>query len=261
MKNRLFTRTGVCWLIAIGAASILGVASAQDAPDAKGKIKGVAAGSDYLQTGPGTVASLPINGQMVQVTFQGVPIIGKTGPEGNTDTIVQRAEDAVFPAEGDPSPNATIAIPITMTALNLQGTLEGPSGNTCTVTLTLAPAPASKGKLYLTTTSATGGTYHSEVTVHFMATFSPAATCYKPLKGTCKFSQKGGTWSINPLPGEYLVTGSYGDVNANYHISGMPPGYTDFFMSQAQTDVAATATHATCEALAAAGSPCSSTGQ
>src|ERR1039458_3535097 len=94
MKKRLFTHTGVCWLIAAGAANVLGIASAQDTGDATTKVAAFAAGSDYLQTGPGTEATLPIGGKMVKVTLTGVPIQGSTGGTlGNTDTIVQRTED------------------------------------------------------------------------------------------------------------------------------------------------------------------------
>src|ERR1039458_3649869 len=91
MKKRLFTHTGVCWLIVAGAANVLGIASAQDTGDATTKVAAFAAGSDYLQTGPGTEATLPIGGKMVKVTLTGVPIQGSTGGTlGNTDPIVSR---------------------------------------------------------------------------------------------------------------------------------------------------------------------------
>jgi len=261
MKKRLIAHTTVCWLMAAGTTNVLGIASAQDAGDANPTITRVVAGTDYLQTGPGTQATLPIGGQMVTVQFKGIPIVGPAGPLGNTDTIVQRSQDAVFGA-ADASPDATITIPITMTALNMVGSVTGPGGANCTVTLTLEPTPASTGTLTLTTNAAnTGGTYTSEVTVHFIATFTPGLpTCYKTTPGVCKFRQKGGKWSIKPQPGEYLVTGPYGDLQANQH-TPLAPGLVDFYISKAQTDTAATATHATCEALAAAGTPCPTTKQ
>jgi hypothetical protein len=269
MKNRLFIHAGVCWLIAAGTASVLGVASGQDAGDAKAKIKAIAAGSDYLQTGPGTEAALPLNGKMVKVKLTGVPIQGSTGGTyGNTDTIIERTQDAIFStADAVPDTPLTAVVPITLTALELTGTVPGPSGGSCTVTLTLAPTPASTGTLTLskTTPAATGGTYFSSVTVYFNATFAPIApntTCYPPLltPPPCTFNQKGGHWSIDPLPGEFLYTGSYPGVQYNQH-TGLPPDYGDFYITKPQTDAAATAKHATCEALAAAGTPCPSTAQ
>ena len=256
MKKRLFTHTGVCWLIAAGAANVLGIASAQDTGDATTKVAAFAAGSDYLQTGPGTEATLPIGGKMVKVTLTGVPIQGSTGGTlGNTDTIVQRTEDAVFPT-GAAVTVTSVPIPITLTALSLTGTVPGPSGGNCTVTITLASSPASTGTLTLYS----NGTYSSQVTVYFSATFTPIApntTCYPPITTAppCKFIQKGGHWSTKPLTGAYEVVGPYGDLQANVH-TNLPPGYADFYISQSQTDSARTAAHATCEALAAVGTPC-----
>jgi hypothetical protein len=266
MKNRLFTNTGVCWLIAAGTVSVLGIASGQDGVVATTKIKTIAAGSDYLQTNVGTQASLPLNGKLVTVKLKGVPIPGSTGGPlyGNTDTIVQRTHDASFAATtGGAEPDTvTIVIPITMTALNLTGTVPGQFGGTCTVNLTMAPSPASTGTLTLQKASlaATSGTYSSSVNVYFNATFTPITpntTCYGPLlnQGPCVFNQKGGHWSTTPLPGEFLFTGAYPNLQANQH-TGLPPGFGDFYMTQPQTDTAATARHATCAALAAAGTPC-----
>ena len=150
MRNRLLTHRGVCWLVAAGAASIIGIASGQDSIEAKAKIKTIAAGSDYLQTAAGTEATLPLGGKMVKVKLTGVPIKGPV-PMGNTDTIVQRTADATFAAStADVEPDVVVAtVPITLTALNLTGTLPGPNGGSCTVTLTLAPSPASTGTLTL----------------------------------------------------------------------------------------------------------------
>jgi hypothetical protein len=257
MKNGLFRCKGVCWLIAAGAAGVLGIASGQEAS----KLTTIAAGSDYLQTGPGTHATLPINGKMVTVKLHGVPIKGTGQSFGNTDTIIERTQDAVFSAAGGAEPDAiTATVPITLTALNLQGTIAGPNGGECTVTLTLAPTPASTGTLTLTKTTATGGTYKSTVLVYFMATFTPIApntTCYPPLlnNAPCKMTQGKGQWSIDPLPGEFLYTGAYPGVQYNQH-TGLPPGYGDFYITALQTDTAATAAHATCEALEAVGTAC-----
>jgi len=253
MKKRLFTHTGICWLIAAGAASVLGIASAQDDSNPAARVTAFAAGSDYLQTAPGTEASIPIGGKTMKVTLTGVPIPSSTGGTlGNTDTIVQRTEDAVFPT-GAAVPDIPVVIPITLTALNLMGTVPGRPGS-CTVNITLG-GPASTGTLTLYP----NGTYTSQVTVYFTATFTPigSSTCYPPITTAppCTFKQKGGHWSTHPLAGAYLVVGPYGDPNANVH-TNLPPGYADFYISQTQTDSARTAAHATCDALAAVGTPC-----
>lgn len=265
MKSRLFNR-GVCWLIAAGAASVMGIAAGQDSDEASTKVKAIAAGSDYLQTNTGTYATLPLNGKMIKVTLTGMPIQGSTGPlYGQTDTIVQRTQDATFAAAteaGVVPDSVTATVPITLTALNLTGQVPGPSGGQCTVYLTLAPSPASTGTLTLTKASlaATSGTYSSNVSVYFNATFTPIApntSCYPPILNAkpCAFKQLKGKWSTTPQPGEFLYTGSYPNPQANQH-TGMPSAFGDFYMTTPQTDTAATAKHATCEALAAAGSAC-----
>ena len=247
-------------LIAAGVACV-GVASAQDTGEAKGKLTTIAAGSDYLQTAPGTEASLPLNGKMVKVVLTGVPIKGPI-PYGNTDTIIQRTQDAVFSTAADAEPDVapTATVPITLTALNLTGTVPGPSGGQCTVTITLAPTPASTGSLILTKTTNTGGTYTSSINVYFMATFSPIApntTCYSPILSAppCVFKQLKGSWSTVPVAGEFLYTGTYPGVQYNQHTL-LPTGFGDFYITKPQTDTAATARHATCEALEAAGTAC-----
>jgi len=258
MQNRLFTHTSVCWLIAAGAASLLGIASGQDAANPETKPVAFAAGSDYLQTTTGTEASIPIGGKTMKVTLTGVPIQGSTGGTlGNTDTIIERTEDAVFPT-GAPESDVTtqVTIPITLTALNLTGTVPGPNGGACTVTIMVASSPASTGTLTLES----NGTYFSSVTVYFTATLTPIppnTTCYPPITTAppCTFNQKGGHWSTKPLSGQYEVVGPYGDLNANVH-TNLPPGYADFYISESQSDSARTAAHATCEALAAVGTPC-----
>jgi len=256
MKNRLFTHTGVCWLIAAGAAGVLGIASAQETGNASTKITTFAAGSDYLQTGPGTEASLPIGGKTMKVSLTGVPIQGATGGTlGNTDTIIERTQDAVF-ATSETSPDSSVTIPITLTALSLTGTVPGPNGGLCTVNISLATSPASTGTL----TIDSNGTYSSVITVYFSVTFTPIppnTTCYPPITPAppCKLTQKLGYWSTKPLSGEYEVVGPYGDLQANVH-TNLPPGYADFYITSLQSDTARTAAHITCEALTAVGTPC-----
>jgi hypothetical protein len=93
-----------------------------------------------------------------------------------------------------------------------------------------------------------------------MATFTPIApntVCYPPLlnNAPCTMKQGSGHWSTTPLPGEFLYAGPYPGVQYNQH-TALPAGFADFYITKPQTDTAATATHATCEALAAAGTTC-----
>jgi hypothetical protein len=258
MKKRSLTHTSICWLIAAGC---LGIASAQD-PDGRPKVIAIAAGSDYLQTAAGTEAMLPLNGKMVTVKLKGVPIQGPV-PLGNSDTIIERTEDAIFaPATGDAAPDVpqTVSVPITLTALSMTGTVEDPAGTgKCTATVTLAPSPASTGSLILSKASpaATSGSYTSNINVYFMVTFSPT-TCYPPIMNPvpCVFTQLSGSWSTSPVAGEFLYSGAYPGAQYNQHTTGLPAGYADFYITKPQTDTAATAKHATCEALKAAGTPC-----
>jgi hypothetical protein len=266
MKKRLYTHTSICWLIAAGAASILGIASGQDAAEARPKVIAIAAGSDYLQTATGTEAALPLNGKMVTVKLTGVPIQGPV-PLGNSDTIIERTQDAIFaPATGDAAPDVaqTVSVPITLTALSMTGTVDAasPHDGKCTATVTLAPSPASTGSLILSKASptATSGSYTSNINVYFMVTFSPITpntTCYPPIMNPapCQFTQLSGSWSTSQVSGEFLYTGTYPGVQYNQH-NMLPAGYADFYITKPQTDTAATAKHATCEALAAAGTPC-----
>jgi len=254
MEKRLIAHTAVCWLIAAGAASRLGIASGQDtATPPAAKLLRIVAGTDYLQTGPGTEATLPLS-PPVTVQLTGVPIPGF----GNADTIIQRGEDAVF-SSNDPGPDVTIVTTITVMALNLTGTIPGNPGS-CTVNITLAPGKDSYGTLILTKTSNTGGKYNSRLGVFINATFTPIGTgsvCYPPITSApkCTFAQNFGKWSITPVAGEFLYTGAFPGVPYNQH-TGLPAGYADFYMTVPQVDKAKTAAHATCEAFAAVGTPC-----
>ncbi len=165
-------------------AAACGIARAQDkAPEASKKIIGVAAGTDFLQTAPGTQAEI----MKTLVPLTGVPIKGK----GSVDTIVERTQDAgQVNFEG---PDFTATIPITLEALNMTGTLGG-----CTVSITLAASPASTGTMTITTTSATGGNFSSTLTVYYIAMFTPAATCPQRPKATTLLAKR--VLTGRPLP-------------------------------------------------------------
>jgi hypothetical protein len=143
----------------------------------------------------------------------------------------------------------------------MAGTVQAssPISDTCTVHVNLAPTPVSTGVLTLTATSLTGGTYTSVLNLYVQITFTPdqaGATCYPPIPSfLCPMMQgqngtSAGTWTTAPLPDEFLVQGPYGDLAANDH-TGKPAGVVDFYITKVQTDSAATAEHATCEAYTA----------
>jgi len=237
MRRRFETTKAVCCLITIAALCTCGIATAQDATT----ITGVAAGTDYLQTGPGTETTI----MGTKVTLTGVPIKGM----GSTDSTIIRQKDA-GKLDLD-KPGFTATIPIQMTSLNLTGTLGA-----CTASITLAPSPASTGTMTITTTSATGGTFTSTITVYYMAMFTPAATCPAPVTGSYTFTQKGGKWSTKPTSSaEFIVTGPYPDVNANLH-TGLPTGIVDFYITTTAKEEARTAAHVVCEAFEQAGETC-----
>ena len=101
---------------------------------AKADAASVLLGSDYLTTLPGTFFDFPGIGV---VPLEGRPI----GP-GNTDTIVQRQEDANLPGMG-----SSDTIPIEMVALSLQSTAPvNIGGSFFDVFVELTPARALRAR-------------------------------------------------------------------------------------------------------------------
>jgi hypothetical protein len=238
MKRHFNASKNAIFMIAIaGAASLCGIASAQ--------ITGVAEGSDYLQTAPGTQVTITLTTGPVTIPLTGKPI----PKEGNTDTIVRRKKQANFPT-GAVGAAASVTIPIQIEALNMQGTLGA-----CAVSITLAPSPASTGTMTLTVTSATGGTFNSTLTVNYIAMFTPAATCPPQVTGKYTMSQKGGIWTTIAGSTEYLVVKPYPNVVANKH-TGLPQGIVDFYIVGTGTEAGETIQHVVCEAAEQAGLPC-----
>lgn len=188
--------------------------------------------------------------------------------KSSTDTAIVHQAGTFQPAGGTDTTSGPVAVvPIYVQELNLEGTVgaSSPTSDTCTVHVNLAPRPVSTGVLTLTATSPTGGTYSSVLNMYVQITFTPdqaGATCYPPIPSfLCPMTQgqsgtAGGTWSTSPLAGEFLVPGPYGDLAANEHTTGMPAGVVDFYISKLQTDSAATAEHATCEAFTALHKTC-----
>ena len=254
MKRFSISKRSVC-LIALAAASLCGIATAQDSEDAGArKIKGVAAGSDFLSTGQPTQVQLM--GQTIRL--MGVPIVTSTGePLGNADTIMQRPQDAMFVANAFGA--VTTTVPLTLAALQLTGTLGTPP-NACTMNITIQGSPASTGTATLKATSATGGTYTATFNVNYVATFTPIppnTTCPATVTGSKgPLTLKGGVWTTTPPPGALVVTGAYPNPNVNMH-TGLPRGFFDFYPSpKLQTHLAVIVKHSVCQAQSTPGTLC-----
>ena len=187
----------------------------------------VALGSDYFQT---TSASLTLSG-IGTVNLVGNPI----GP-GNTDTIIQRQQDAII--GGAP-------IPIQMTALSLESTAPvniGGSFFDVFVTLDSSKLSMDTGTLSVTGTLA-GGTFTSTFDLFYDARFVPVTTGLQPdVFGSVVLNNAGTAWFPTPSAGQVLVSGLdcdpgllpctttqlAADQAANNH-SGLAADEVDFF--------------------------------
>jgi len=254
MKRRFSSFTGLACLMALATGMPCSAA------DASKTIAAVAAGTDFFATGQPTTTV--ILGQTYTLT--GVPFTTSKGKleYGTTDTTVERPNDAVFPATNGITPQPTITVPITLTALQLTGTY-GTAPNSCTMDITILGSPASTGTATLTVTSATGGTYIANLTVQYQVTFTPIppnTVCPANLTGT-KTMELGGpagnvfTWSTKPPAGTYLKTGPYPDPNVNKH-TGLPAGYVDFYPQGLQQHLGETVEHSVCLSTKSASSSC-----
>lgn len=179
------------------------------------------AGSDYLHTAAGT--------SFGGVAFTGVPI----GP-GNTDTIVRRNADGLFPA----GVGSSATVPIELVALTLVSTAPTNFGlGVGFYYLTLQSArggPASLGSMNVSYLSADDGlpgtpegTFNSFFDVFFDLRFAsengPIA-----LSDDLVLGNQGASWDTTPTPGTVTVPGSVGNTAANLH-SGKTPDQLDFF--------------------------------
>jgi len=175
----------------------------------------VVLGSDYFSTQPGTFFLFPGVGD---VALTGNPI----GP-GNTDTIVQRQANATI--NGAP-------IPLQITALSLQGTVNGTP-----IFVTLNPADLGLDIGLMTIDgSLAGGTFTSSLDVFFDVCLAPGTGGIGCAAGTgpifasdILLVNPGAGWTPTPPPGGCLVTGPVGDQAADCH-TGLASNQDDFFV-------------------------------
>lgn len=191
----------------------------------------VLAGSDYLHTVPGTF--FDFGPGIGPVAFE-----GKTVGPGNTDTIVQRKEDANLPAVGS---SDTIDIEIVELSLQSVNPVDV-GGNFFDVFVHLDAGNPSVGEMTITHdfadngTPAPEGTFDSYLDIFFIADFSPvgpgapfAISAAVDLGGPLTLQSTGTSWSHEPPPSAILVPGLTGDLTANLHTDA-PPGFSDFFI-------------------------------
>lgn len=167
----------------------------------------VVAGSDYLATLPGT-------------TFGGVPFDGVPVGPGNTDTIVQRMNDADVTG-------GSAAISIQMMALQLASAVPVDFGlglDTYYITLQSARGgPATTGRMTINfdgtddhLPNTPEGTFSSFFDVFFDvrkgSLNGPIA-----LSDDLTLTNQGAFWDADPAPGQVIVPGLVGDLTANLH--------------------------------------------
>jgi len=203
------------WSLLVGlTVMVLGASASAQSGCANGA-PCVALGSDYLQTQPGTFFNFgsPIG----TVNFMGLPI----GP-GLTDTIVQRQADAFINVG---------SIPIQLVALSMESTAPvNVHGSFFDVFVTLDPANLGKdvGMMSIMGTLG-GGTFTSFFDVFFDAHFAPVSTGQPfDVISSITLSNGGSAWSPTPPPNAVIVTGPFGDQNANTH-TGLPSNFVDFW--------------------------------
>lgn len=188
----------------------------------------IMAGSDYLQTAPGTFINFdPFFPGLGNIDFLGDPI----GPS-STDTIVQRKDDAVLPGAGS---TATIEIEIVELSLKSVAPVNI-SGTDFDISILLSSTP-SVGQMTLTLddAAAVSGTFDSFFDVFFDVYLYIAGTeflwdVYSDLP-PLRLESSGTPWVSTPPPGALLVPGPYGDLDANQHPS---PGqdFFDFYIAE-----------------------------
>ncbi|WDE02657.1 PEP-CTERM sorting domain-containing protein [Thalassomonas actiniarum] len=191
----------------------------------------IMAGSDYLETTAGTFLDFSFPGSpMPEIGI--VDFIGDPAGPGNTDTLVRRLDDAVLPGEG-----SSDTIDVELVALSLASADPVDIGGTdFDLSIALTPTMPSLGQLTLTLDdeAAVSGSFESFFDVFVDIRFFVADTdilvetiTALPLLGLHGLGQ----WQQTPAPDTVIVSGSYGDINANQHI---PPSdeYADFFITE-----------------------------
>ena len=191
----------------------------------------IMAGSDYLETTPGTYLDFSFPGSPMPelgiVDFIGNPM----GP-GNTDTLVRRLDDAELAGEGS---SDTIDVELVALSLISIDPVEI-DGTLFDLTIALTPTIPSLGQLTLTLDDeiAVSGSFESFfdvfVDVHlFLADTDILVQTMPelPLLGLHGIGQ----WRQTPNPDTVVVSGSYGDLDANQH-TAPSDDYADFFITE-----------------------------
>jgi hypothetical protein len=223
----MFTPLAQRALVVVLAALVL-------CPTAIAQSQTVARGSDYLMTQPGSF--FDFGPGIGVVDFMGKPI----GP-GATDTIVQRQADANI--NGSSITTQLVALSMESTApVNIGGSFFD-------VFVTLDPSAPSTGTISMTG-SLSGGTFTSFFDVFFDAAFKPTGGGTPTVVPGNIMLTGGGTWSPTPPSGAVIVTGPFGDQNANVH-TGLPSNEADFFFASSKE----CATSGGCHVVAPAPSP------
>ena len=210
-----FARRGIAYAMLFLVAS--GVSQA--AP-----LLSVVLGSDDLTSVPGA-SSFPGLGPLNGLPFG--------PPTGNSDTIVQRLQDATFSG-----PGATGVINISLSVLQLATVAPvnpGPGLDFYFITLQAARGgPASLGSMTILLTSIDDGTaanpegsFSSSIDVFYdIRKGSPNGPIIS--SSDLVLSNSGTPWDASNPPGTLLITGLVGTQNANSH-TGKTSSQMDFF--------------------------------
>lgn len=225
MVNKLRRGKAAILLIAVMAWAICGTARGNS----------ILLGSDYLATIQPTW--FDFGAPIGIVPFKGSPV----GP-GNTDTIVQRLDDANLPAVGT---QATIDIEmVELSLVSIDPVNVG--GQDFDVSVHLDPAQPSTGQMTIWHDWPDNGTSDPEGTfssffddVFFKAEFTPVGGGPGAFEFFGNFPLETGQparWTHAFEIGFILVPGAVGDGNANWH-PDPPQGWGDFFIIGHATEV------------------------
>jgi hypothetical protein len=197
----------------------------------------VAAGTDYLHTGPGTGVDLSQYGFPANTLFQGNANPAFCG--GCADTIIQRQQDADI--------TNPLAIPIRVLYVSM--CFQDPTGHTIPCysllnangfhymgNLVLAGREQANNTGTMTITGNTaGGTFDSSFTVNALVTFTPTdgGPPIGPAAVTTTLTSNGSAWTSTQPINTYSLIAPYPAQQANVH-TGLPQPpqgvRTDFFI-------------------------------
>lgn len=211
------------FLLTFALIAITGTTTFQTAPALT-----ILTGSDYLSTAPGTFIDFSLYGSpfgLGVVELEGTP----TGP-GNTDTIVERKDDATVVNPGD-----TDTVEIELVALSLQSVSPVDIGGTFfDISVGLDGTQPSVGELELTLDNAgtPSGTFSSffDVFVEISLVDASTGVIGPTFSGFPSLRLEGiGNWTSELPPQSVVVTGPPGDQTANTH-DPLSPDSFDFYI-------------------------------